>query len=70
MTEITETVKTALETLINKNSWMDQATKAYAISKVSDITWIEDATKDQAIRKPSDDLCMDQPSNHHVISNF
>ena len=56
MTEITETVKTALETMINKNSWMDQATKDYAISKVSDITWIDYATKDHAIRKVRDNL--------------
>ncbi|KAL8593449.1 hypothetical protein ACOMHN_053499 [Nucella lapillus] len=33
--EITESVKTAMETMITSNNWMDQATKDYAIAKLT-----------------------------------
>ena len=37
VTEITEAVKTALENMLSTTSFMDQATKDYAIDKVSDV---------------------------------
>ena len=40
MTDITETVKTALETMLTKNTWMDQSTKDFAISKVGPSLWL------------------------------